>query len=279
MTMLVGWVAVDQRSIASAYIASDSRFTWYDNAVYDYGRKVFACKYSADIFAYCGEVLFSSVALGRIVNMIDAGLLYEHSSTSAERNRAIAMHLKQQFSLYPKHVIGDSVQVYHISRDLDASFHLYRYSIANDLRWKNDELPIERNKSNVIFTAGIGKSDFDNLYQQYSRGISSNTSRNVFQCFCDCLLHQNPVKCGGPPQLVGLYRVADSAPKEKRNGMDFGIIIDQKRYFLGAEVDNLQEYDIIRWYNPLFEICDGNTLCRKVDAMPQPNPLLSLATP
>ena len=79
--------------------------------------------------------------------------------------------------------------------------------------------------------------------------------------------------------MVGLYRVADSAPKEKRNGMDFGIIIDQKRYFLGAEVDNLQEYDIIRWYNPLFEICDGNTLCRKVDAMPQPNPLLSLATP
>ena len=77
MTMIVGWVAVDQRSPASVYIASDSRFTWGEQSSFefDYGRKVFACKNSADIFVYCGDVLFPSIALGRVVEMADNGLL------------------------------------------------------------------------------------------------------------------------------------------------------------------------------------------------------------
>ena len=79
--------------------------------------------------------------------------------------------------------------------------------------------------------------------------------------------------------MVGIYRVADSAPELLRNGLEFGIIVAGRRYFLGAEIDNLEDYDIIRWYNELFEICDGNTMLRKNNAMPQPNQLIKMATP
>lgn len=280
MTMLVGWVAVDQRSIASAYIASDSRFTWQDSSTYDYGRKVFASKYSADIMAYCGEVLYTSIALSRIMSIIDNGLLYRKTEKSEIRKEKIYQYLKRHFDSYPTHILGDDVKIYHISRDTDLSFHLFEYSADAKKNWLCREIKIQDQKSNIIFTAGAGASKFESVYQQhYINGISADTSRNVFQCFCDCLLNKKPDKCGGAPQLVGIYRVADSAPELLRNGLEFGIIVAGRRYFLGAEIDNLEDYDIIRWYNELFEICDGNTMLRKKNAMPQPNPLIKMATP
>lgn len=280
MTMLVGWVAVDQRSIASAYIASDSRFSWSDQWRYDCGRKVFACKYSPDIIAYCGDVLFSSVILSRMVDMIDRELMYNNHCLSEERRKAILLHLQKQFATYPKTALAEKIQIYHVSRDLDGKFHLYSYAAGSSDKWKSEEIEIDSSRSNVIFAAGIGKTEFDALYDKYNtEGLSSDTSRNVFQCFCGCLRSMQSSKCGGAPQLVGLYRVAPSAKEEIRNGLDFGIIADGKRYLLGAEVDKEINGDKIRWYNEYFEICDGYTLRRKKDAMPQPNPLLNLATP
>lgn len=281
MTMIVGWVAVDQRSPASVYIASDSRFTWGEQSSFefDYGRKVFACKNSADIFVYCGDVLFPSIALGRVVEMADNGLLYKYDSSSNLRYNVIGHHLKKTFSAYPSSVLADDVQIYHISRDLNGQFHFYKYFYYKAKRWNNSEIPADLSKSGVVFTAGIGKKQFDELYGKYQTGLNSDTSRNVFQCFCDCLQHKNPVKCGGAPQLVGLYRVANSAKKSICNGMYYGIIWNGSRYYLGSEIDKPEIHDTIRWYNNRFEICDCETMQRKPSAMIQPNPLLPLATP
>jgi hypothetical protein len=58
MTIILGWLAVDSHSPSSAYIASDSRFTWGHVANYSYGRKLFAFKDYPDILGYCGDVLF-----------------------------------------------------------------------------------------------------------------------------------------------------------------------------------------------------------------------------
>lgn len=41
MTILIGWLGVDERSPCSAYLMSDSRFTWGTNPEsYNYGQKL-----------------------------------------------------------------------------------------------------------------------------------------------------------------------------------------------------------------------------------------------
>ena len=74
MTTLIGWVGVDQRGLSSAYLASDSRLS-SNGAKWDCGRKLFACKTTPDVFGYCGAVLFPSLVLGQITEIVDAGLL------------------------------------------------------------------------------------------------------------------------------------------------------------------------------------------------------------
>ena len=281
MTLLVGWLAVDQRSAASAYILSDSRYTWSSAISYDYGRKVFACKNSPDIMAYCGDVLFPSTAIARMVAIIEQGLLFGNESTSEHRSHAIFNHLSQLSSSYPSMKAVGGIDIYHISRDLDGSFHTFYYHTQNNHDWMRDEIDNHTDKSKVIFIVGAGANDFKNSYSIYNADNSpnANTSRNIFHCFCDCLLNNRLSNCGGAPQLVGLYRVAKSAPKYISNGIEIGIIVNHNRCFLGAELEYLDDYDIIRWYNELFEICDGNSMLRKITAMRQPNPLSYSATP
>ena len=60
MTLIVGWLACDQRGPCSAYIASDSRISDNRN-FYDYSQKTFALKNTPDILGYCGETLFTYV--------------------------------------------------------------------------------------------------------------------------------------------------------------------------------------------------------------------------
>ena len=243
MTMIVGWVAVDQRSPASAYIASDSRFTWGGSKgpTFEYGRKVFSCRNSADIFVYCGDVLFSSLALARVVEMADNGLLYEPDSDSNQRYEAINHHLLKLVSYYPSSAFGHDVHIYHISRDHIGSFHFYEYNYNNKNGWNSSEIEADLSKSGVIFAGGIGKKQFDNLYKQYQEGSNVDTSRNIFQCFCDCLQNKQPDMCGGAPQLVGLYRVASSAKEPIRNGINFGIIWKGARYYLAWRPHELQK--------------------------------------
>ena len=59
MTMLASWVGIDPHGISSAYIVTDSRFTWNlgDHLHFDYGKKVFATLTYPEIFGYIGEEL------------------------------------------------------------------------------------------------------------------------------------------------------------------------------------------------------------------------------
>jgi hypothetical protein len=85
MTTLFSWLSVDNRGPSSIYIVSDSRITWGSSGKrWDSGRKVFATK-SADIFGYCGEVLFPSLVLSQLGDLIDRDILW--SSDCAAENR------------------------------------------------------------------------------------------------------------------------------------------------------------------------------------------------
>lgn len=58
MTLIVGWLACDQRGPCSAYIASDSRISDNRN-FYDYSQKTFALKNTSDILGYLDKLYMS----------------------------------------------------------------------------------------------------------------------------------------------------------------------------------------------------------------------------
>lgn len=95
MTMLASWVGIDTHGIGSAYIVSDSRFTWNNNTFFDYGKKVFASNTYPEIFGYAGDVLFPSIVLSQIVEMIDSGLLFTPNTSCEEKNKLITIYYKK----------------------------------------------------------------------------------------------------------------------------------------------------------------------------------------
>ena len=75
MTLLASWIGIDTHGPTSAYIVSESRFVWDSSRHFDYGKKVFASKSYPEIFGYAGDVLFPSIVLSQILEMIDLSYL------------------------------------------------------------------------------------------------------------------------------------------------------------------------------------------------------------
>ncbi len=266
MTVLIGWIGVDSRRPCSAYLLSDSRASWGQNlSTYDYCRKLFALNNSPDILGYCGDILFSSLVLSQIASLDENELLFSRGLPSKERSDVILRQINRQFCDYPSPARQPS-SIFHISRDIDNSFRAYKYDYKTATReWERQEETIscEVDHSSVIIVAGSGADEFRLRYSVYQSGELTNTSRNVFQCFCDTLSHTGLTSCGGAPQMVGLYN-------GKNNGISFGIIYHGQRFFLGSPLERCPSDDSTRWYNENFEICDGITMERKPTAMIQP---------
>jgi hypothetical protein len=270
VTLIVSWVAVDPHGTASAYIAADSRISWPGKHVFDHGRKVFAFRNSPDILGYCGDVLFPSIVLGQIVEMADAGLLFDSEASSKQRFEAIKEKLVQQFHKYPlmeAEITADTLKVLHISRDPidNLSFSCWTISWRRANGWSGEERSLP-GRSDVLEVLGSGACEFRTNMDRYQKSGNPGTSRNVFHCFCDTLRNIKDNRCGGSPQLVGLYRKPDSS------GISYGVITNKKRFFLGAGVDDVAVAGT-EWRNDLFERCDGGTMKKLDDAQSQPDVL------
>ncbi|HJC44040.1 MAG TPA: hypothetical protein H9756_10270 [Candidatus Mediterraneibacter gallistercoris] len=275
MTMLVSWVGVDPHGPTSMYIAADSRISWDAANTFDFAKKVFASKKYPEIFGYAGDVLFPSIVLGQIVELIDAGILLNTTMTCDQKNKIIFEKICESLSKYPQLYIGSNVQIMHLSRDTEVDtkvrgypkFYHYKltWSKKNGFIFEKISIP---NKSGLLCVLGTGAKEFNEKYLLYQKGRNSNTSRNVFHCFTDTLANIQDRYCGGSPQLVGLIR------KPLTYGISFGIISEKRRYYLGMQIPNNACFTNVEWRNNLFEICDGGTKNIKEGAAHQPNPLL-----
>jgi hypothetical protein len=233
MTLLASWIGIDTHGPTSAYIVSDSRFSWNKNEYFDYGKKVFASHTYPEILGYAGDVLFPSTVLSQIIEMIDTGVLFDTKMNCDQKNRLIFEKLCYSFSKYPTKFTGDIVQVLHISRDTVfdkyPQFYGYFLSWTKIKGWEFQKVVLPQT-SDILYVLGSGKNEFNQNYLRYQLGVNRDTSRNVFHCFIDTLFNTKDMYCGGPPQLVGIYRKPNTVAK------NFGIIYQNKRYFLGAEV-------------------------------------------
>jgi len=189
--------------------------SWGKIASFDHGRKVFAFRLSPDILGYCGDVLFPTMVLSQIAEMADQGLLFPPQASCKERYEAIKEKLVQQFQTYPKmveEITAPVLQVLHIARNpiknTEYSCWLIEWTRKKGWAGKKINMP---SSSGVLFSLGSGSDEFNKNYARYESGPNRGTSRNVFHCFCDTLFNIKDEKCGGSPQLVGIYRKPNSA--------------------------------------------------------------------
>lgn len=266
MTLLLSWIGKDSRKVSSVYIASDSRFSWTNAQTYDYGRKVFALQNSADILGYCGDVLYPTIILNQLLEMDKDSILFPKTATNYERAGIIYNQIVSRFNAYPSNVMSTSLEIIHVSRSKETKFICFVYKWTKSGGWIMIEQTIP-NSSDKVIVLGSGKQEFYQRYLQYYNGNNGKTSRALFQCLCHTLFKMQDLQCGGSPQLVGLYN--------RFNGKNFGVVYNNRRYFLGREVEGNEELNNIEWRNELFERYDGIQNKILNDAQRQPDELRS----
>lgn len=247
MTSLVGWIGVDSRGPASVYLATDSRLS-KPHANWDSGRKVFACSSSADIFAYCGAVLFPSQVLGQLTESIDAGTSFPTDATPQQRLETFVKTISDAVSAFPER---DAFTIVYATRDDDgfgASFLIaaVTWEPIGGISKRTYSVP---NQSDLLFAYGSGKPSVEECNFKWRQSDVGRTSRAVFSAFCDAVASGKDQYTGGAPQLVGIYLRGPSHT--------FGIFYDGQLYLNGMHAYHTHS-NKLECRNNLFECCDAN---------------------
>ena len=120
MTLIVGWLACDQRGPCSAYIASDSRIS-NNKSFYDNSQKTFALKNTPDILGYCGEMLFTQ--LSQLISANNACI-----NLACEAIQSVTLLFMQAV------ISADSVEICSTNR----AIRLWRASV-NSISWMSSQ--------------------------------------------------------------------------------------------------------------------------------------------
>ena len=251
MTLVISWIGVDQKkngpSVASIYIASDSRYTWDKLGKFDYGIKVFGCATKPEIFGFCGDVLFPSIVLHQLIPQIDNGLLFGELDDGAQKNLKIFSYVSTSLKLYPAQFIGKTFTILHATRT-GKTFQLYTIKYLNG-HLENNPVPL-RDYSTTVFSDGTGRAEFEDNWKAWEDNRHNNyrTSRAVYHCLDKTLKEIKDFQTGGLPQVVGLYR--------EGNYRLFGIVDNLKKYIFGKESSEDIASNRIEWRNENFERID-----------------------
>lgn len=256
MTLITSWIGVDDKkegkSIASIYIASDSRYTWGNAEKYDYGIKVFGSTRYPEIFGFCGDVLFPSIVFGQMIPQIDSGLILNDTDSGEIKNRKVFDFINSSLESYPKGYLSGTFTLLHATR-INKEFKCYKTSYNSNKKLINKEIILPR-FSTKIFSGGSGKDEFDAnlLIWESQRHNDHRTSRGVYHCLVKTLKEIKDPNTGGLPQIVGLYR--------NKNSRLFGIIEDEKKYIYGKVSSEDINSTRVEWRNENFERMNPETL-------------------
>jgi len=258
MTSIVAWAGVDSRGPASVYIASDSRISWGTTHRWDHGRKTFASATAPYVFGYSGDVLFPSMALPIVLEQLASGVIAVNPRSSFGE---IGNQIRQLWLTYPQQEHRDFsiVMAGRTGEAMAATFAVAVMTFkAADGTWevREESMPAT---SSTLLVEGSGSSAIRAAEQLWSESAHANTSRAVFSAFCESMRHGSDPLTGGGPQLVGLHRIG--------TGRTFGVIYDGRRYLSGAIVGRAgAATSTIKWFNELFERCDGERMVKLSDA-------------
>lgn len=246
MTTLIAWVGVDQRAPASLYIASDSRISWAGEH-WDRGAKTFASPTTPDILGYCGDVIFPALVLPQFVASLGAGLV---GRSWKNRHEALLRTVERSIAWVPTKQRRAFTIVY-CGRDgegMEAHFHagLLNYGPRRGVTWRGVRLP---GRSQLLFAGGTGTKHVQRHRKIWNASkAEGGTSRAEYGAFVDALREGKDGSSGGPPQLVGLYRIGQ--------GRYLGTSYRGGQFVGGAEIEP-QVDGSIDWRNETFERVSG----------------------
>jgi hypothetical protein len=258
MTSIAIWAGVDQRWPSSLNIVADSRLSWANGPVWDYGLKTFASTRTPDIFGYCGDVVYASILLSQFVSALELGM---SNTTGETRFDSLVKLAKTTWPSYPKNSSTNEFALVHGMRDgegMRCSFvvNVLRWSPRNG--WSEETIPAPLKSSQLLLNLGSGRKSVAKAASEWEKSTAGGTSRAVYSSFVQALqLGQDPAS-GGSPQLVTLQR--------KGNGRMNGIIYRGHRYIGGMPVSEESFDGDLYWYNEYLEPCDGTTMVRLVGA-------------
>lgn len=246
MTSLMCWIGCDSRPVpSSAYIATDSRISW-SSQTWDYGRKTYASTRTADIFGYCGFIVFPSLILSQFVSALDEGL---YDGDVKSRHDGLERLARTSFDRLPQSE-KRNFTIVHCGRDGEGLASRFRaYVLSWRGKWSSQELTLPVGESAVVHVAGSGKTAVEDAIRASVEGPKDRTTRTMFQSLVSALASGRDPSSGGAPQLAGLYRV--------KGGVSFGVLHQGERFLYGMPVHDLASSSGLEWRNGLFERTDG----------------------
>ncbi|WP_127088413.1 hypothetical protein [Aquabacter cavernae] len=256
VTTLLSWISVDSRGPSRIYIVGDSRITWGSESYrWDSGRKVFASR-TADIFGYCGDVLYPTLVLGQLGDLAGQSLLWDQQANAEMRHDKIVEYLKRSFER--RHNAPDyDFTILHGARDgegLRGSFYLWKTSYRVGRRtWTDQKIDVGVPlKSAVLVKLGSGDHALDREIDAWDANPQGGTARSIFSAFCDALEKKSDPLSGGVPQIVSLDR--------RGGGKVIGFIADGAHYIYGLPIQPLPELSKIEWVDSLFQRMSPETM-------------------
>lgn len=248
MTTLVSWISVDSRGPSAIYVVTDSRITWGSQARrWDSGRKVFAAP-TPDVFGYCGDVLFPSLVLGQIVDLVTRGLLWNKDTDPKVRHEISVEYLKTAF-MRRQSAPDQAFTVVHAARQgsgLSSDFLAWRTDYAPGSSGWTD-VPIDtgnHSESRVLLTLGSGSRPLQQEIENWRVSPQGGTARSFFSAFCDALEAGADPLSGGVPQIVSIDR--------KSPGKILGFAADGQRYVHGLPIAYAPALGSLEWVDRLF---------------------------
>ncbi len=214
MTTTVAWASYKHGNPTALSFASDSRLSWSgDGPYWDFGRKIFWCKSSPDIFGFAGDVVCQSTVISQVCDIFDYSTISLADTNATERHKIFVRLLKSAVSEL-KGVEISGIHVLHGFRDDEGEFGSFRLwrtqQCGQTKRWSDDELffCIDGSKRLVdgpgqFFSAGSGAAKHRSHWE-IRRKQSGDTSRSVFRALVDVIEKGTNRLTGAPPRLLHL---------------------------------------------------------------------------
>lgn len=244
VTTLISWVSVD------------SRITWGSQSRrWDSGRKVFAAP-TPDVFGYCGDVLFPSLVLGQIVDLVSRGLLWTPETAPEDRHATLLNYFQTAYGRR-QNAPDEAFTIVHAARrgvEMRGEFLAWRIDYAPGGRgWTDVRLDtVDHGKSRIVVTLGSGSEPLSRELETWRTSPQGGTARSLFSAFCDALEVGADPLTGGVPQIVSLDR--------KSGGKIVGFVADGQRYVYGSPISYSPTQQSIEWVDRLFNRISPETL-------------------
>ena len=249
MTSLVCWAGVDSHGPASIYMSTDSRISWGPTLNWDAGRKVFASRCRPEILGYVGDVMFPSLVLGQIVDAGETRLAVLGQNQAEHRFERIEGLIKGAFKSLPDSAKNPFQIGYAVRTGIGMKAVFRFFSLEwNSRTWVSAEANMPASSDSVAIW-GSGTRSMELWKQRWNSSSQRSTSRAIFSSLCDSIASGADPLSGGPPQLVGLYRIGGART--------IGVVQQGSAYIFGLPADPVDHGDLgTEWRNHLFERCD-----------------------